>query len=366
MAFLGILLMRPHFNSDAPRRRAHGFTLIELLVVIAIIAVLIALLLPAVQAAREAARRSQCINNLKQIGLALHNYEQAMGSLPWGLGPNNWNDWGSLPLLLPNLEQTPLFNAINFANTGNSIHTGNNGTTSLPFASGTGLQNTTVFLTKVNGFLCPSDPDRLSSLLGHNNYYGNAGSTPASLYNTSPLDGLFQYILNAKIVAFRDILDGLSNTAAFSERIKGVGIENNLQIDGGIPTSSVWNLAQPSVTTSPQPYASSCMAIRASSSLSSLWGGLSAVKPDAAGSQWFSGYETFSRYNHVIPPNGSSCGYGNYTGGGAATASSRHPGGVNVLFADGSTRFIKSSISLTPWWALGSRAGSEVIDANSY
>jgi prepilin-type N-terminal cleavage/methylation domain-containing protein/prepilin-type processing-associated H-X9-DG protein len=352
-------------GSGAGPRRS-GFTLIELLVVIAIIAVLIGLLLPAVQAAREAARRSQCVNNLKQIGLAIHNYEQAVGSLPWGLGPNNWNDWGCFPLLLPYMEQGPLFNSINFAYTGNAVHTGNNGTTSLPFASGAGLQNTTIFLSKLNVLLCPSDPDRLTSLLGHNNYYGNAGSTPASLYTTSPFDGLFQYILNARIVAFRDITDGLSNTAAFSERIKGIGIENNLQIDGLQPSSSVWNLAQPSVTTAPQPYASSCMGVKPSTSLSSLWGGLSAVKPDAAGSQWYSGYETFSRYNHVISPNGNSCGYGTYTGGGAATASSRHPGGVNVLLADGSTRFVKSSVSLSPWWALGTRAGSEVIDAGAY
>ncbi len=355
-----------HPDLGASRRHSPGFTLIELLVVIAIIAVLIALLLPAVQAAREAARRSQCVNNCKQLGLAPHNYEQAMGSLPWGLGPNNWNDWGSLPMLLPNMEQNALFNSINFANTGNSIHTGNNGTTSLPFASGAGFQNTTVFLVTLNVFQCPSDSDRLSTLMGHNSYYGNAGSTPGSLYNTTPLDGLFGYILNAPIVKFANITDGLSNTAAFSERVKGVGIENHLQVDGSNPTSSVWNLAQPSVTTSPQPYASSCMAIQKSGSLTALWGGLSAVTPDAQGSQWMSGYETFSRYNHVVPPNGNSCGYGTYTGGGAATASSRHAGGVNVLFADGSTRFIKSSINQTPWWALGSRAGGEVIDASSY
>src|SRR5271163_1979713 len=96
-----------------PKRR--GFTLIELLVVIAIIAMLIALLLPAVQAAREAGRRAQCVNNLKQIGLALHNYEQSRHILPWGLGPDDWNDWGILPMILPNMEQTSLFNAVNFA-----------------------------------------------------------------------------------------------------------------------------------------------------------------------------------------------------------------------------------------------------------
>src|SRR5215216_5059201 len=104
--------------------RRRGFTLIELLVVIAIIAVLIALLLPAVQAAREAARRAQCVNNLKQIGLALHNYHQTANSFPMGMSlaydPNNgvyqdWTDWSAHALLLPYLEQTPLYNAANFS-----------------------------------------------------------------------------------------------------------------------------------------------------------------------------------------------------------------------------------------------------------
>ena len=95
-----------------------GFTLIELLVVIAIIAVLIALLLPAVQAAREAARRSQCVNNLKQLGLALHNYHDVNGGLPWGHGYFGWNDWSASTLMLPYLELGTLYNAINFANTG--------------------------------------------------------------------------------------------------------------------------------------------------------------------------------------------------------------------------------------------------------
>jgi prepilin-type processing-associated H-X9-DG protein len=180
----------------------------------------------------------------------------------------------------------------------------------------------------------------------------------------SQFDGLFQYILNARCVKFADITDGLSNTAAFSERVKGIGIENNQQTDVlKNPSSSVWNVAATAAVNIPQQYYTACLAAQSSTP---LWGGLGAVNPDATGSQWFSGYETFSRYTHVMPPNGNSCGYGNYTGGGAFTASSRHSGGVNVLFADGSTRFIKNSVNSVTWWALGSRSGSEVIDASSY
>jgi prepilin-type N-terminal cleavage/methylation domain-containing protein/prepilin-type processing-associated H-X9-DG protein len=336
------------------RSSARGFTLIELLVVIAIIAVLIALLLPAVQAAREAARRSQCVNNLKQFGVALHNYESTVSSLPWGLGPGGWNDWATHPLLLSYLEQGPLFNAINFANTGNAT-----------FASA--AQNTTIFRTAINVFQCPSDQDRLTNAEGHNNYYGNAGSTPDSLYRSTQFDGLFQYVSAQKVVSFRDITDGLSQTAAFSERVKGVGTLNSSQIDIlRNPSSSVWNVAATTITNTSQPYYVACLAFTNVTTPSSLWPGLQAVAPDAAGSLWFSGYQTFTRYNHVMPPNANSCGYGNYGGGGAFTAGSRHSGGVNSLFADGSVRFIKSSISAPTWWALGTRAGGEVVSSDSY
>jgi prepilin-type processing-associated H-X9-DG protein len=206
----------------------------------------------------------------------------------------------------------------------------------------------------------------LTTLIGHNNYYGNAGSTPASLYGSTQFDGLFQYITASPCVRFRDVSDGLSNTAAFSERIKGIGIENNQQTDIQTnPSSSVWSIAATTVTNTPQPYFAACQAATTGAA-GTLWSGLGAVNPDAAGSQWFSGYETYSRYNHVMPPNGNSCGYGNYSGGGAFSASSRHNGGVNVLFADGSTKFVKNTVNSTTWWALGTRAATEVIDASSF
>src|SRR5262245_17125416 len=158
-----------------------GFTLIELLVVIAIIAVLIALLLPAVQAAREAARRSQCVNNLKQMGIALHNYHDALGSFPPGHLGTGWNDWGPLVMLLPYVEQGTLYNTINFANTGNSAN---------PIVG----PNVTSFITTINAYQCPSDTDRLTgtilfngsqTLFGHSNYCGNSGNAPCSFYDNN-------------------------------------------------------------------------------------------------------------------------------------------------------------------------------------
>ena len=139
-------------GANVPRGR-HGFTLIELLVVIAIIAVLIALLLPAVQSAREAARRMQCTNNLKQIGLGLHNYHSSIGSFPLGVSryglitTYNWDCWSGHALMLSNLEQTQLYNAANFM-------LGNNGANSYGYYA-----NSTVTGTHITVYLCPSDPN---------------------------------------------------------------------------------------------------------------------------------------------------------------------------------------------------------------
>jgi len=349
-------------------RRDSGFTLIELLVVIAIIAVLIALLLPAVQAAREAARRSQCINNLKQIGLAIHNYHQAIDSLPPGHFGTGWNDWNAMTMLLPYMEQGTLYNTINFANVGDA-------------ADPVYKPNTTAFRTKINGLLCPSDPDRLTNVFGHSNYYGNSGNTPESIFDNKShgaSNGLFASVNhengkpNANAVSFRDITDGLSQTAAFSERVKGINsgfngfdavrptsAEMSVNIDATAGANGVFNDAIPNV------YFAACRA--ASPYLpTSNFNTSGAI---SAGEYWWDGHFETGNYNHIMTPNTWSCDDAAndwVNDSGASTVSSHHAGGINSCFADGSVRFIKDSVAATVWWALGSRSGGEVISADAY
>ena len=344
--------------SRSPARR--GFTLIELLVVIAIIAVLIALLLPAVQAAREAARRSQCVNNLKQFGIALHNYHDVQGSLPWGHQEDDqWCDWSAHVALLPYVEQTPLYNSFNFANDGNAAN---------PYAT----KNTTATYSKVTVFLCPSDIDRIQNLFGHNNYRCNLGSSPDSINTVGQFNGPFigadpTAKLNCRVYGFRDVTDGLSNTAAFSERVKGLNknteARNVLQ-----PSSSAFQVTGVTPINIPTPYYTACLATnKATATLQGGQGYDSDIF--GIGGSWYVGYPAHTGYNHVMPPNTWTCvsnGGGGSSDQGAHPASSRHPGIVNVLFCDGSVKAIKSTISANTWWAIGTKANNEVISADAY
>jgi len=351
-----------HQNDRRRVGRRSGFTLIELLVVIAIIAVLIALLLPAVQAAREAARRSQCVNNLKQIGLAMTNYHDTTNGLPWGHGYFGWNDWSGFVLMLPQLEQANVYNSINFVNSGAAANPGSGASAT----SGTPV-NTTVFLITINTLLCPSDPDRISTIYGKLNYSGNAGNAPESFFDTNndqASNGMFFSVANGrKTIGFRDVLDGLSQTVAFSEKVKGLSNNTNVY-DNLKPSSSQITLALPATGNGndnvPTPYYNKCKV-------------LNPVAPtplSAAGwaemAYWFDGHPENGMYNHVMMPNTSICSNGNVNDAGAFPASSRHSGGVNTLFGDGSVKFIKDSVANTTWWGLATRAGSETVSADSY
>ncbi len=262
--------------------------------------------------------------------------------------------------MLPQLEQGPLYNAINFANTGAAANPTFNGANGYP-------PNTTVFSVTIAGLICPSDADRLTTPYGRVNYSGNAGNAPESFFNTNgdtASNGMFFSVANgSKTIKLVDVLDGLSNTAAFSEKVKGIGNNTNTY-DTYKPFSQQITVALPATgkgnDDNPTQYYKACLAAppTPTAPLASSFTG--------TGSFWFDGHPENGMYNHVMLPNTWTCSNGNINDAGAFPASSRHAGGVNMLMGDGSVRFIKSTISTAPWWAIGTRLGAEVVDNNSY
>jgi len=375
-----------------------GFTLIELLVVIAIIAVLIALLLPAVQSAREAARRAQCVNNLKQLGLAVHNYHSTFNCLPaetmwmgatYGNGAANSGSWGwnaSWPVcLLPNLEQSPLYNAYNHGFG--------------PDAPGNQGPNTTVTFTAIGFLLCPSDNQkaRPNNPWAPMNYHGNQGGpgiirqwngtfeTPftCSTTNQIPINGWpvgtcwWGADSNLAYFGVEGVTDGTSNTALFSEKLLG-----NSSAD--TPPTATGTRAKRGVFTDvpgmdPRYNTGDVnLAIQNVRACQSVPGTMQARGESwLHGFSWAMGYPwhgVVNRYSHFNTPNKLTCLMSSETTGsglwgGAAginTATSNHPGGVNVCFTDGSVRFVKDSVNLQTWWAIGSRNGDEVVSSDAY
>jgi prepilin-type N-terminal cleavage/methylation domain-containing protein/prepilin-type processing-associated H-X9-DG protein len=328
-------------------RPVTGFTLIEVLVAITIIGVLIALLLPAVQMAREAARRSQCANNLRQLGLALANYQAAIGCYPFGVGgggpPGNAAllRWSAQSQLLLYLEQAQLYHAINFS--------------MVPWLNdpsfGSNPMNQTALTTRLSGFLCPSDMDRIDDPLNtaHNSYRANAGTVPCNLQQDCPdptgrNTGLFWF---QSAVRPSDVTDGLSGTGAFSERCLGSpqapdGLADYYFADFTVATcQTAGPLVAPRLTDP------------------SEW----------SGSRWADGNALYTRYHHVLAPGLPSCllgGVQDFDSPTLVTVTSRHPSGVNLAMADGSVRFVKSSISPQVWASLGTVAGGEANSADSY
>ena len=333
---------------------SRGFTLIELLVVIAIIAVLIALLLPAVQAAREAARRMQCTNNLKQIGLAMHNYQSSNNCLPQGTRGCCWGTW--LVTVLPYVEQNAMFNAWNSGGNNSGLPGAVDGV--LRYA---GVCNTTVTTSRINAYSCPSDPNAQATSnisaggkkITSHNYVVNFGNTthqqqaltvggitytfkggpfgdvgsPKADISTGTAAGTV-----ASNVDFNSIIDGLSNTMAASEVLVGQSsVKNDLR-------GFSWWAYGTSFTGQLTP---------------------NSTKPD-----WM---QDPSYCNVAAIASNPPCVQGQGTPVAVYTATrSKHPGGVNAAFCDGSVRFLKNTVNPLTYMALSSSMGGEVLSADSY
>jgi prepilin-type N-terminal cleavage/methylation domain-containing protein/prepilin-type processing-associated H-X9-DG protein len=397
-------------------RMRRGFTLIELLVVIAIIAVLIALLLPAVQSAREAARRGQCSNNLKQIGLGMHNYHQTADRFPqgqsrssnggagpgtYGAGYAGWTEWGAQAEMLGYMEGGTIFNAINFYYCGG-------------YSYGR-FANLTAWTRVVSTYCCPSDTQvafggapLLSINIAQNwgdttyppntnSYRGSVGTTTspygwATGYATCAPDpfnlsgggnpcssdstGMFTYWT---CYGIRDCTDGSSNTILYAE---------SLVADAVTPTgftSTHRNNSITGVTAAAPAETHDASAISYQNViLPAIQQCTAAIKvaipypgnlSQASGCRWGWGAVGISLFNTVVTPNSPlaqfntcrdqcpACGPDDSL---FSNAQSNHPGGVNVLFGDGSVRFVKDSVNPQTWMALGTRANGEVISSDSY
>jgi prepilin-type processing-associated H-X9-DG protein/prepilin-type N-terminal cleavage/methylation domain-containing protein len=336
------------------RRRAiaRAFTLIELLVVIAIIGVLVALLLPAVQAAREAARRSQCVGNLKQIGIGLHNYHAALNCFPVGFlyayvgaspdsSPQQYR-WSVLAQMAPHLEQENVFHAFNF-----DFPIAHKPTGSLSLFWPYYPANTTAMAVRVALFLCPSDgaPPPMGDT-GPTNYAFCAGDGG----NGGDATGANGAFILGEAESVATLTDGTSLTVAASESL--LGIAGPYSQTTPTPVPSPWTRALARVAAGPLTDPT-CAAAGSGWLLNK-------------GSSWSDGDYLNTLYNHYLPPNADRPDCITYHNPGWRTARSLHPGGVNVLFCDGHVAFLKNSIQPRTWRALSTRNGGEVVSADAF
>ncbi len=344
--------------------RRTAFTLVELLVVIAIIGILVGLLLPAVQAAREAARRMQCTNNMRQLMLAAHNHESALKVLPSayrgqqiGGAPGYYDLWGTLALLTPYLEQTAVYNSIDLSLTMYQL--------TPPY----GIQAPVAVKARVPTFICPSDKGEsvcsnayaIVGELAPTNYafcLGTGTTRGRTNWLGSPWDADGVFFAQSK-VKLTDIKDGTSNTIGSSERILGEGGEvTTLGTRAELKPQTMF--VNPNAETTDANCGSS---LRINFSQRRMY-------------TWIAGEPRCTSYNHYYAPNDKvnpDC-VANFTGTdpvtrssghGLSTARSKHNGGVNVTYCDGSVRFISDSIDLPTWRALATRSGGEVASIDN-
>jgi prepilin-type N-terminal cleavage/methylation domain-containing protein len=313
-------------------RTRHGFTLIELLVTISVIGLLIALLLPAVQSAREAARRIQCANNLKQIGLAMCGYHEAIGTLPPGMKGWGWGTWQMF--VLPYVEQQPLYNAYN------QLGDSRNDSALSGLLGYMGSANLTVTQTRLSSFTCPSDSPNapLSEVTSHN-YACNFGNTDTAQdpmiggvsFGGAPFTniGADPTMKGQRTVGFAQFLDGIGNTLLAAEVVQGQGVD--LRGFSWYGPSSVFT---------------------------------SFLGPDSKGP------DILENPSYCVYPYGANPPCVSTATPGTLPAMmatrSRHTGGVDVVLGDGSVKFIKDSVALPVWRALSTIRGGEVIGGDTY
>jgi prepilin-type processing-associated H-X9-DG protein len=340
-----------------------GVTLIEMLVILAILAVVIALLVPAVQAAREAARRMECVNHLQQLGIAVHQYASSHRAIPptaWSPGTGPGNNFGMKARLLPFLEQTAVYNTLNM-----------------------GLRhdqapNSTARTFSIRTFLCPSDANvpvgtipvnGLARAIGYTSYPNNIGLLAANVEGGTFDGPAYQIGGDAdadteagsevgSAITVASIIDGLSSTAMFSEWVRGKNRSDEMgrhQI-----YSSLLSDPAPKGTTAAILYSSCLDSAR--------------LVDTRKGSDWLD--DDCGRgggYSHIMTPNQKACvlrdlssSNGLHPDRTLINASSYHPDGVNVLFMDGSVRFVKETVDRRSWWSIATRAGREFVDDAPY